>query len=326
MKRKNIAVIAGGDSSEIVISHKSAAQVAQCLDREIYKPYTVTIIGREWTVDGKYSIDKNDFSFTDQDGVRVIFDFALIMIHGTPGENGILQGYFELMGIPYSSCDVGASAITFDKTLCKRALADVQGVNLARQLTIGRGEAVDGDHIANTLGLPLFIKPNASGSSFGVTKVKTVTDIADAVVSARTEGGVVMAEEFIEGVEVSQGVMIVGGKEYVLPITELVSKNEFFDFQAKYTAGMTNEITPARIPKHVEAEISRTTLAIYKTLGLSGVVRVDYIIKGTIPYFIEVNTTPGMSAASIVPQQWAAIGMTMGQAFDLIIQDAIARY
>lgn len=324
MSVKKIAVIAGGDSSEIVISHRSAAQVYTCLDRTVYEPYMVTIVGKRWTVElqgVEYAVDKNDFSFTDNNGHKRVFDFALIMIHGTPGENGILQGYFELMGIPYSSCGVAASAVTFDKTLCKKAVEDVDGIFLARQVTIHNDQHVDSQWIADTLGLPMFIKPNASGSSFGVTKVKSVDQIAEAIELARTESIAVMAEEFIEGVEVSQGVMIVSGKEYVLPITELVSKNEFFDFQAKYTAGMTQEITPARIPMPVAQQIGDTSLAVYKALGLSGIVRIDYIIKGTTPYFIEVNTTPGMSAASIVPQQWQAVGLSMGDAFNLIIKD-----
>ncbi|MEG1665273.1 MAG: D-alanine--D-alanine ligase [Mucinivorans sp.] len=319
---RRIAIIAGGDSSEMPVSLRSAAAVCKSLDKSKFLPTIVSLSSNGWFVD-KSPIDKNDFSYLDEHGVRVKFDYALIMIHGTPGENGILQGYFELLGIPYSGCSVEVSALTFNKHLCKVAVSGVNGVNLAKQVYLRRGDKVDAQDVISALGLPLFVKPNASGSSFGVTKVKGVEYLLPAVAAAFTESEAVLMEEFIDGTEVSQGVMVVGGKEYVLPITELVSKNEFFDYQAKYTPGMTNEITPARIPIEVAAEISKTTLEIYKTLGCCGVVRVDYIIKGSKAYFIEVNTVPGMSEASIVPRQLSTIGMTMGQAFELIITEKL---
>lgn len=323
MSKRNIAVIAGGDSSEIVISYKSAKQVHDCLDKDKYNVFDVSIEGRKWMAQGQYPVDRNDFSFTDSAARKTVLDYALIMIHGTPGENGILQGYFELMGVPYSSCDVRSSAITFDKSACKRVVSGVEGVNLAKEFIFRRGEVVDYSAVAQSLGLPMFVKPTESGSSFGVTKVKSVGQMEAALFEAfEHSGGVVMAEQYIEGVEVSQGAMIVEGREYVLPVTELVSKNEFFDYQAKYTAGMTDEITPARIPDAVKQQLDRSTLAIYKALGLKGVVRIDYIIKGDTPYFIEVNTTPGMSAASIVPQQWEHMGLSMGQAFGMIIEES----
>ncbi|MEG1607037.1 MAG: D-alanine--D-alanine ligase [Mucinivorans sp.] len=319
---RRIAIIAGGDSSEMPVSLRSAAAVCKSLDKSKFLPTIVSLSSNGWFVD-KSPIDKNDFSYLDEHGVRVKFDYALIMIHGTPGENGILQGYFELLGIPYSGCSVEVSALTFNKHLCKVAVSGVNGVNLAKQVYLRRGDKVDAQDVISALGLPLFVKPNASGSSFGVTKVKGVEYLLPAVAAAFTESEAVLMEEFIDGTEVSQGVMVVGGKEYVLPITELVSKNEFFDYQAKYTPGMTNEITPARISIEVAAEISKTTLEIYKTLGCCGVVRVDYIIKGSKAYFIEVNTVPGMSEASIVPRQLSTIGMTMGQAFELIITEKL---
>ncbi|MEG2479219.1 MAG: D-alanine--D-alanine ligase, partial [Mucinivorans sp.] len=280
---RRIAIIAGGDSSEMPVSLRSAAAVCKSLDKSKFLPTIVSLSSNGWFVD-KSPIDKNDFSYLDEHGVRVKFDYALIMIHGTPGENGILQGYFELLGIPYSGCSVEVSALTFNKHLCKVAVSGVNGVNLAKQVYLRRGDKVDAQDVISALGLPLFVKPNASGSSFGVTKVKGVEYLLPAVAAAFTESEAVLMEEFIDGTEVSQGVMVVGGKEYVLPITELVSKNEFFDYQAKYTPGMTNEITPARIPIEVAAEISKTTLEIYKTLGCCGVVRVDYIIKGSKAY------------------------------------------
>lgn len=323
MNKRNIAVIAGGDSSEIVISLRSARQVRECLDKDRYNVFDVSIQGREWVVQQEYPVDRNDFSFTDCHGLKTVFDYALIMIHGTPGENGILQGYFDLLGVPYSGCDVRSSAITFDKSACKKVLQGVSGVNLALEMIFRKGEKVDAQQVVNALSLPLFIKPTQGGSSFGVTKVKSAQQIEQALQEAFDQScGVVMAEQYIHGTEVSQGVMVVSGKDYVLPVTELVSKNEFFDFQAKYTPGMTDEITPARISQEVKEKLDRTTLAIYKALGLKGIVRVDYIIRDEVPYFIEVNTTPGMSAASIVPQQWQRMGLSMGEAFGMIIEDS----
>lgn len=313
MNKMKIAVIAGGNSSERAVSMRSTQQVFDCLDRQLFDPHIVTITGENWECQGQ-SVDKNDFSYC---GER--FDYALIMIHGTPGENGILQGYFELTGIPYSSCNTEVSALTFNKSLCKKIVSDVRGISLARDIIVHRSDMIDPDAIAECLGLPFFAKPNASGSSCGITKVKSRDQIQSAINDAMTEGEAVMLEQFIEGTEVSQGVMIIAGQPYVLPITELVSKNEFFDYQAKYTEGYTREITPARIPNEVAEQLNASTLAVYKVLGCRGVVRVDYIIREGTPYFIEVNTVPGMSAGSIVPQQWQAMGLTMQQAFTMII-------
>ena len=318
MAVKRIAVVAGGDSSEWVISMQSAKNVWKSLDHDLFEPYIVTIKGKYWTVEEKYSIDKNDFSFIGPAG-KVKFDYAFIIIHGTPGENGILQGYFELLSIPYSTCNVAVSALTFDKSLCKLAVSSVPGVNLAREMLLSRDDEVDVKTIVKLLGLPLFVKPNASGSSFGVTKVKNTDDLVQAVKYAFTESDFVIIEEFIEGREVSHGIMIIDGKEYILPITELKPKNEFFDFEAKYTEGMTEEITPADIPTEVEQSLKRITLGIYKKLGCRGVIRVDYIINGDKPYFIEVNTVPGMSNSSIIPQQLTVAGISMKDAFTMII-------
>ena len=319
MARKKIAVVAGGDSSEWVISVKSAKNVWEALDRELFEPYIVTVKKEEWKTEGEYDINKNDFSFTGPDGAKIKFDYALIMIHGTPGENGILQGYFELLGVPYSTCGVTVSALTFDKSLCKLAVSGVPDVNLARDILLRRDDELNEEAITKLLGLPLFVKPNASGSSFGVTKVKRPEELRQAVGEAFAESDSVILEEFIEGREVSHGIMIIDGKEYVLPVTELKTSNEFFDFEAKYAEGMTEEITPADLPAEVERSLQRTTLGIYRKLGCRGVVRVDYMIKGDKPYFIEVNTVPGMSSGSIIPQQWAAAGISMKEAFTMII-------
>lgn len=321
IQRLKVAVVAGGDSSELPVSLRSAAAVCRSLDRAQFDPIIVFISRDGWKTESGEVIDKNDFSAPSIGR----FDYALIMIHGTPGENGILQGYFDLLSIPYSTSSVLVSALTFDKVLTKLSLQGTPQMHFARQITIASGEKYDPQSIAQTLGLPLFIKPNASGSSFGVTKIKSVDQIAAAVAEAFKESDLVLCEEFIEGVEISQGVMIVDDEQYVLPITELVSHNEFFDYEAKYTDGKTDEITPARIPADVAEKVSEATLAAYKKLGCRGIVRIDYIIRDDKPYFIEVNSVPGMSEASIVPRQLACIGMTMGDAFSKIIHSTLNR-
>ncbi len=318
LHRLKIAVVAGGDSSEAEVSLRSAAQVFSSLDREKYEPYIVELSSKGWFCNQE-EVNRSDFSVASIGR----FDYALIMIHGTPGENGPLQGYFELLGIPYSTSNSGIMAITFDKKLCKRALRGVEGINLAKEITIRSSQSYSFDSIAESLGLPFFVKPTQSGSSFGVSKVRSKEEFEGALKLAFSENSEVMCEEFIEGTEISQGVMACSKKEYVLPITELVTTNEFFDYEAKYTEGLTHEITPARISEEVAERVSRATLAAYKELDCRGVIRIDYIIKNGTPYFIEVNGTPGMSAQSIIPQQWAKVGLTMGEAFDLIIQSTI---
>lgn len=320
MQRLKIAVVAGGDSAEDVISMHSATQVYQSLDQSLYEPYIVVMKGADWSVDCM-KVDRNDFSFTTSDGQKIVFEYALIMIHGTPGENGILQGYFELMRIPYSTCNVTTSAVTFDKALCKMALRADKDITMAREIILDRNSTIDTPYIIEQLGLPVFVKPNASGSSLGVSKVKRAEDLTAAIAIAFEQSDRVLIEEYIEGREVSCGMMVTQGREWVLPVTELISKNEFFDFEAKYTDGVTNEVTPAEMPAETIEQLNSATRAIYRTLGCRGVVRIDYIIKNGTPYFIEVNTTPGMSANSIIPQQWRAAGLTMGEAFTMIIND-----
>ncbi len=328
MTRKlNIALLAGGDSSEREIALQSAAQIAQALDRSKYDVVLIDLRGRDWhytAPDGRqWQVDKNDFSLT-VDGRRTEFDYALIIIHGTPGEDGHLQGYLEMMGIPFSSCSMTSSVITFDKITTKRTLAG-RGIDLAREHFLRRGGKWDADAIVSDLGLPLFVKPNASGSSFGVTKVNTAEELPAAIEKAFSESDEVLIEECIAGREMGCGVMIAGGKEYIFPITEIVSKKEFFDYEAKYTAGFSDEITPADIAPEVKAELNRMTLEAYRTCRCSGVVRVDFIVtpEGK-PYFIELNSIPGMSAGSIVPKQVRAMGMTLGELYDLVIADTCA--
>lgn len=319
-----IALLAGGDSSEREIALQSAAQIAAALDPAKYDITPIDLHGRNWhytAPDGReWQVDKNDFSLTI-DGVRTEFDYALIIIHGTPGEDGRLQGYLDMMGIPYSSCSMTSSVITFDKITTKRTLAG-RGINLARERFLRRGEEWNGARIVAELGLPLFVKPNASGSSFGVTKVCRAEDLATAIDTAFTESDEVLIEECIVGREMGCGVMIAGGKEYLFPITEIVSKKEFFDYEAKYTTGFSDEITPADIAPEVKTELNRMTLEAYRTCRCRGVVRVDFIVTPDgRPYFIELNSIPGMSPGSIVPKQVKAMGMTMGQLYDIIIAD-----
>lgn len=316
-----VAVLCGGDSSEREVSLRSGRQVYQSLDPARYDRVLVDLNKDRWATTDGVVVDKNDFSIA---GRRV--DYALVMIHGTPGENGVLQGYLDLVGVPYSSCSLAVSVLTMDKSLTKAVLqrATIADAHFAKEVILNPGAAVDASKIVAELGLPLFVKPNASGSSCGVTKVKKEQELPSAIQTAWAEGGGdALLEEYIEGVEVSQGVMVCGAERYVLPITELVSKNEFFDYQAKYTPGMTDEITPARISAVAADRISKASMKIYEVLGCRGVVRVDYIVRDDRPYFIEVNTVPGMSAQSIVPQQWAAVGLSMGAAWDKIIQSTI---
>lgn len=323
-EKLSIALLAGGDSSEREIALQSAAQIAAALDPEKYDVTMIDLHGRDWhytAPDGReWQVDKNDFSLTVA-GERREFDYALILIHGTPGEDGRLQGYLDMMGIPYSSCGMTSSVLTFDKVTTKRTLAG-RGINLARERFLRRGETWDATEIADDLGLPLFVKPNASGSSFGVTKVRTAEELPAAVEKAFSESDEVLIEEYVAGREMGCGVMIAGGREYLFPITEIVSKKEFFDYEAKYTAGFSDEITPADIAPEVKAELNRMTLEAYRTCRCRGVVRVDFIVtpEGK-PYFIELNSIPGMSGGSIVPKQAKAAGMTLGELYDIVIAD-----
>ena len=328
MDRLKIALLAGGNSSEREIALQSAGQIADALDASKYDVKVIDLHYRDWTYtapDGrKYPLDKNDFSLTVE-GKRTEFEYALIIIHGTPGEDGKLQGYLDMMGIPYSSCSLVSSTITFDKITTKRAVAG-RGINLAKEILLGRGDKADAAEIVARLGLPVFVKPNASGSSFGVTKVTDAAGIEAAVEKAFAESDEVLVEECISGREVGCGVMIAGGKEYLFPITEIVPKKEFFDYEAKYEAGMSEEITPARISDDVKAKLNRMTLDAYRACRCRGVVRIDFIVTDAgEPYMIEINSIPGMSGGSIVPKQVRAMSMTLGELYDIVIADTLKR-
>jgi len=323
--KKNIAIVAGGNSSEVVVSLKSAAGLYSFMDKNKYSIYIVTIVGNTWQVEisetEKIAVDKNDFSFS-QNGSKIKFDFAYITIHGTPGENGILQGYFELLSIPYSSCGVLASAITFNKFTCNQYLKGF-GVKVSESLVLRKGQTITADEVTNKIGYPCFIKPNVGGSSFGVTKVKSASEVQPAIEKAFAEGEEVMIEAFLSGTEITCGIYKTKSKSQVLPITEVVSENEFFDYDAKYN-GQVKEITPARISPELSNRVQQLTSAIYDILGCKGIVRIDYIISdnGTIN-LLEVNTTPGMTATSFIPQQIAAANINITDVMTEIIENEI---
>ncbi|MDD3079405.1 MAG: D-alanine--D-alanine ligase [Paludibacter sp.] len=321
--KRNIAIVAGGDSSEVVVSLKSAAGLYSFMDKERYNMYIVTIVGQTWQAEisdqEKMPLDKNDFSFT-RNGEKVKFDFAYITIHGTPGENGILQGYFDLIGLPYSSCGVLASAVTFNKFTCNQYLKGF-GVKVSEALLLRAGQTVDNNVVVEKIGLPCFVKPNVGGSSFGVTKVKSVDQIQPAIVKAFAEGSEVMIEAFMSGTEITCGMYKTKEKTVVFPITEVVSHNEFFDYDAKYK-GQVEEITPARISEALAGRIHKLTSAIYDIIGCKGIVRIDYIIsEGDVINLLEINTTPGMTPTSFIPQQVRVAGLDIRDVMTDIIEN-----
>lgn len=322
---KHIAIVAGGDSSEVVVSLKSAQGIKSFIDQNVYKTTIVTIIGDEWNAvvseTEKYPIDKNDFSFV-QDGVKQTFDFAYITIHGTPGENGILQGYFDLIGMTYSCCGVLAASLTFNKFVCNRYL-QAFGANIAKSVLLRQGDAYQADEILATVGLPCFVKSNVGGSSFGVTKVKEASQLNDAIAIAFKEGAEVIIESFLQGTEITCGMYKTHNKTVVFPITEVVSENDFFDYDAKYN-GQVKEITPARISDELTTEVQRQTAKYYDILGCKGIVRIDYIISPDgVPHVLEANTTPGMTPTSFIPQQVRAAGLDIMNVMADIIESEL---
>ncbi|CCY90574.1 d-alanine--D-alanine ligase [Bacteroides sp. CAG:1076] len=325
--KRIIAIVAGGDSSEHDVSMRSAEGIYSFIDKDKYILYIVELTKKKWEAllpDGSRApIDKNDFSFS-HDGQKVKPDFAYITIHGTPGENGILQGYFELLGIPYSTCDVLVSAMTFSKFTLNQYLKGF-GVRVAESLLVNKRHGISDQDVIEKIGLPCFIKPNASGSSFGVTKVKTADQIQPALKEAFAESDDVMIEAFMDGIELANGCYKTKDKSVVLPITEVVSKNEFFDYNAKYKGEVT-EITPARLSPELTDRVQKLTSAIYDILGCKGIVRVDYIItEGEKINMLEINTTPGMTATSFIPQQVRAAGIDIKDVMTDIIEDSFQK-
>ena len=323
--KRTIAIVCGGDSSEHDVSLRSAQGLYSFFDKERYNVYIVDIKGQDWHVelsDGTTAkIDKNDFSFMENGEVKV-FDYAYITIHGTPGENGLLQGYFDLIGLPYSTSGVLVEAMTFDKFVLNQYLRGY-GVKVADSLLIRKGyeELVSDDEIEERIGMPCFVKPAADGSSFGVSKVKEKDMLAPAIRKAMLESPEIMVESFLEGTEISIGVYKTKDKAVVLPATEVVTTNEFFDYDAKYN-GQVQEITPARLPEDVTERVRQITSHIYDILHCNGIIRIDYIIskEGNIS-MLEVNTTPGMTATSFIPQQVRAAGLSMTDVLTEIVEN-----
>ncbi|MFR9166082.1 MAG: D-alanine--D-alanine ligase [Dysgonomonas sp.] len=318
--KKNIALVWGGYTSEIVVSKNSMENVYTILDKELYDVYKVKIDRNEWTadVDGAiYPIDKNDFSFTSKSG-KINFDFAFIVIHGSPGEDGRLQGYLDMMRIPYSSCGTTASALTMNKYICNKYLQNF-GIKIAESVVLKSKENIGTKKITEQLGLPVFVKPNSGGSSFATTKVKSEDKLTEAIENAFAETDEVIIESFVSGTEVTCGCFKTKDKLTVLPLTEVVTKNEFFDYDAKYN-GQVEEITPARIDNGLANFIRNQTLKIYELIEAKGIIRADYIIHDNIPFLLEVNTVPGMTHTSFIPQQIRAAGLNIAQVFSDIIE------
>ncbi|MCT4590812.1 MAG: D-alanine--D-alanine ligase [Carboxylicivirga sp.] len=322
---KNIAVVYGGYSSEIIVSEKSKEGVMTFIDAQRYNRYPVLITKEKWCAvveDQEYLIDKNDFSFVMK-GEKINFDFAYITIHGTPGEDGLLQGYLNMLGIPHSTCDVQAASISFNKFTCNTYLKGF-GVAVADSVLVRKGNSFSSEDIIQQLGLPCFVKPNAGGSSFGISKVKKADQLTAAIEKAFTESQEVIIEQFVAGTEVTCGLYKTPGKQEIFPVTEVITKNEFFDFEAKYTASKVEEITPARIEDKVRDRIQSITSLIYDILGCKGIVRIDYIISDNKIFLLEVNTTPGMTVTSFIPQQIEAAGLNIQDVFSEIIESELS--
>jgi D-alanine-D-alanine ligase len=319
---KTIAIVAGGDSSEFEISVKSATEVSKVLSNR-YIVYIIMIKGTNWYWEdpkGRFhNIDKNDFTLVTDD-YRIRFDGVFIAIHGTPGENGLLQGYFDMMGIPYTSCNAFSSALTFNKQATKLFLKEY-GIQMAEAILIRKGEITDPGLIMRKTGLPCFVKPNNSGSSFGVTKVKKRGELIPAIETAFKESNEVLIEAFMKGREMACGVVKTKNRKLVLPVTEIISKNEFFDYEAKYTPGRSEEVTPADIPETTREEIQRLSSLISDLLGCKGIVRVDFILVNNQPWFLEINTVPGMTSESLVPKQVIAASISFEDLYSMVVED-----
>jgi len=321
--KKNIAIITGGDSSEVVISLKSAEQVRSCLDHEKYHIYIVLIKNSDWQVkldDGHQApVNRHDFSFQDR-GNKIKFDYAFFAMHGPPGENGKLQAYCDLLNIPYNTSGVLPLAMTFNKFVCKSFLSNC-GIKTAAAVLLKKHERFQTEEIISKTGLPCFVKPNSSGSSFGVSLVHDTGELNMAIEMALKEDAEVIIEEYIKGIELTCGLVKLKDKELVFPVTEVVSKKEFFDYEAKYTAGLSEEITPAHISQEISSKCQSISSRIYDLLNCRGIVRIDFICRDGEFYFLELNGIPGMTKESIVPRQIKAYGLTEAAVYEMIIQE-----
>jgi D-alanine-D-alanine ligase len=321
--KKNVVVICGGDSSEYEVSLNSGTNIFESIDTEKFIPWMLRIRFEEWVIlDGAKEVaivDKSDFSFQFE-GKKIKADYAFIMIHGTPGENGVLQGYLDLLRIPYSASGVYASALTFHKYYCNNFLRSFN-VKMAQSVYLRKGDAIVPERLLDEIGLPMFIKPSSGGSSFGVTKVKAEHQIEPAVQGAYLESADCLVEEFIEGMELAVGVCDLDGVPFPFLPTEVIPKGDFFDYDSKYTVGGATEITPARLSDEKLKECQELAVRIYKLIGCHGIVRVDFILKEDVFYFLEINTVPGMTETSFIPQQLSAMGLNLKTLVSQVIEN-----
>ena len=320
----NVAIVAGGDSGEYRISLNSGKQVLLHMDREKFRPFLIIIRGKNWSCTiqrKKIQIDKNDFSLTIG-SKKTRFDVVFNAIHGTPGENGKLQGYFDMLGIPYTSSNLTTSALTFNKSFCKDVVA-AYGISTAKSVHVFKNGSDPSESILRALTLPVFVKPNNGGSSVGMSKVNEEKELGPALVKAFNEDPEVIVEEFIRGRELTCGVLRTGGKVVSMPVTEIISKKEYFDFEAKYKTGLADEVVPAHITDSESLQCREISTLLYEKLNCKGVVRFDYIFTGKVFFFLEVNTVPGMSKASIVPRMTLAHGWTFKELITRLIAETL---
>ena len=325
--KKTIALLTGGTTGEWIVSVKSAATIAQNIDTSKYEVYKIMLTENGWFYEPadsvKIEVDKNDFSLTIK-GKKIVFDGVFIAIHGSPGEDGKLQGYFDMLGIPYTTCNALTSAITMNKGYTKAVVNGIKHLNVAKSLQLFK-EDYSIDEVKSQLKLPLFVKPNNGGSSIGMSKVKSFDDLQTALDKAFNEDSQVLVEEFVKGREFSIGVFKTRGKIVVLPTTEVKTKNEFFDFDAKYTPGVTEEITPGEMSEEEKARVEQVVADVYQRLNCRGIVRIDYFLQhGTGNfYFIEINTIPGQTATSFIPQQVAAMGIKLQDFYTQVLEETV---
>ncbi len=324
--KKNIAVIAGGNSAEYKVSILSGNHIYLEVDGNRYNKYLMILKGRDWHIelDGNhYPVDKNDFSFV-LDGEKIVFDFAYITIHGNPGENGMLQGYLDMMDIPYSTCSTLCEAITFDKYTCTNYLNGF-GINTTHPVMLTCGQAYDKEAVLAAVGLPCFVKPNAEGSSFGVSKIKTAEAFDAAIEEAFSRCNEILVESFLDGQEFTCGLYKVGEKKVIFPVAEIISKNEFFDYEAKYNAKMSDEIIPGRFSEEITEKIQNMASEVYDILRCEGIIRIDGFVCGDEVVMLEVNTTPGMTANSFVPKMVRVMGVSLRDVITEIIEDKLTK-
>lgn len=323
--KKNIALIAGGDSGEYSISINSASMVLAQIDQSKYELYLIIIKGRSWTYNhpelGSIDIDKNDFSLTIAEE-KIVFDLIFNLIHGSPGENGKLQGYFDMLGLPYTSSNAVTSALTFNKAYCNQVVR-ATGVAVSKNVHLFKHRPCDLETLLKNISLPAFVKPNQGGSSVGMSKVLEAKELKPAIEKAFAEDDEIIIEEFIKGRELTCGVFEYDSEILRFPVTEIISKKDFFDYEAKYNPAFAEEITPAEITEEDATRIQETSAKLYQVLNCKGLVRFDYILNSDNLWFLEVNTIPGMSNESIIPQQINAMGYTLGDFYSMIIEEAL---